>query len=230
MIKIRAFKAVDDPEACDRYVNEHMEILKVFGITKITTANNSWTRNPNVYVIMAEDIATGEPMGGARIQVYDEENPLPIVTAVKDFDPSVIPLVEKCNANGGTAEICGLWNSRKVAGLGIGTLYLSRAGIAMAAQLPISTMFVLCGEHTIGITMEKGFELEERLGNKGTFYYPKQDLIATAAIMNDIDGLSAAKPLDRERILDLRRDPNQVKTETGGKEDVQIQYSLVLPT
>lgn len=228
MIRIRAFRAVDDREACDRYVHEHMQILQIFGITKITTANNSWTYNPNVYVIMAEDVATGDPLGGARIQVYDKENPLPIVTAVKDFDPGVVPLVEECNQNGGTAEICGLWNSRKVAGLGIGTLFLSRAGVAMAAQLPISTMFVLCGEHTIGITMEKGFVIEERLGNKGTFYYPKQDLVATAAIMKDIVNLSDAKEEDRNCILDLRTNLNKIKTEKGPKGDLQIQYQLEL--
>lgn len=228
MIRIRAFRAIDDSKACDAYVNEHMEILKVFGITKITTANNSWTKNPNVYVILAEDYKTGQPYGGARIQLYDKENPLPIVTAVKDFDPSVIPLVEECQQNGGTAEICGLWNSRHVAGMGIGTLFLSRAGVALAAQLPISTMFVLCGEHTIGITMEKGFVVEERLGNRGTFYYPKQDLVATAAIMKDIENLSDAREDDRNLILGLRKDLAQTKTERGPKGDLQIKYDLQL--
>lgn len=228
MIRIRAFRAVDDPKSCNAYVHEHMQILKVFGITKITTANNSWTQNPNVYVIMAEDYKTGQALGGARIQVYDKDHPLPIVTAVKDFDPSVIPLVEEYHQNGGTAEICGLWNSRNVAGLGIGTLFLSRAGVAVAAQLPITSMFVLCGEHTIGITMEKGFVVEEKLGNRGTFYYPKQDLVATAAIMKDIENLSDAREEDRDLILGLRSDLTQTKTERGPKEDLQIKYDLDL--
>lgn len=228
MIRIRAFRAVDDRKACDSYVYEHMQILKVFGITKITTANNSWIENPNVYVIMAEDYKTGQALGGARIQIYDENNPLPIVTAVKDFDPSVVSLVNECHNNGGTAEICGLWNSRNVAGLGIGTLFLSRAGVAVAKQLPITTMFVLCGEHTIGITMEKGFVVEERLGNRGTFYYPKQDLVATAAIMKDIEHLKDAREEDRNLILGLREDLTQTKTERGPKGDLQIKYDLKL--
>lgn len=228
MIKIRAFKAIDDRPACEKYVFEHMQILKVFGITKITTANNSWMFNPNVYVIMAESLENGEALGGARIQVYDEENPLPIVVAVKDFDPSVVPLVREYNKDTGTAEICGLWNSRSVAGLGIGTLFLSRAGVALAAQLPIKSMFVLCGEHTIGITMEKGFVIEERLGNKGTFYYPKQDLVATAAVMHDVNDLSHANVADRELIQGLRNDPTQTRVEMGPKGNLVIQYDLKL--
>lgn len=228
MIRIRAFRAVDDRAACEKYVYEHMQILKVFGITKITTANNSWMFNPNVYVIMAESVENGDALGGARIQIYDEENPLPIVVALNDFDASVTSLVKQYDINGGTAEICGLWNSRSVAGLGIGTLFLSRAGVAVARQLPISSMFVLCGEHTIGITMEKGFEIEEKLGNKGTFYYPKQDLVATAAIMHDIEELKHANPVDRELILALRKDLTQTRVEMGPKGNLVIQYDLKL--
>lgn len=228
MISIRAFRAIDDREACERYVHEHMQILKVFGITKITTANNSWMFNPNVYVIMAESIDTREPLGGARIQVYDGENPLPIEVAVRDFDPSVEPLCREYHKDHGTAEICGLWNSRGVAGLGIGTLYLSRAGVALASQLPIKSMFVLCGEHTIGITMEKGFVVEERLGNKGTFYYPKQDLVATAAIMHNVNDLVNANEVDRELILGLRKEPQQTRVEMGPKGGLVIKYDLLI--
>ena len=228
MIRIRAFRAVDDESACRQYIDEHMQILKIFGITKITTATDDWMYNPNVYVIMADDTDTGEALGGARIQIYDEEHPLPIVTAIEKFDRKVIEQVQERAANGGTAEICGLWNSRKVAGLGIGTLYLSRAGIAMAAQLPITSMYVLCGEHTIGITMEKGFVIEEGLGKKGTFYYPKEGLIATAAIMNDIENLSDAKEIDRALIMSLRAAPKQSRIEDGPKGELPIKYSLEL--
>lgn len=227
MIRIRAFRAIDDNNRCQLYVQEHLEILKVFGITKITTANNSWMYNPNVYVIMAESITDGTPLGGARIHIYDKEHPLPFVEAIKDFDNNVHTLVEK-HALHGTGEICGLWNSRAVAGVGIGTLFLSRAGMALAAQLPMHSMFVLCGEHTIDITLEKGFVIEESLGNKGTFYYPKEGLVATAAVINDLADLSHAKEADREIIEDLRREPNQIRIENGPKGDTPIEYVLGL--
>ena len=227
MIRIRTFRAIDDFDACNMYAQEHLEILKIFGITKITTANTSWIHNPNVYVILAERTEDNRPVGGARIHLYDPNYPLPMDDAVRDFDPTVKQLLEK-HAVHGTGEICGLWNARSVAGWGIGTMFLSRAGVALAAQLPMHSMFVLCGEHTIGITLEKGFVIEESLGNKGTFYYPKEGLVATAAVINDLQDLSHAREADREVILNLRKNPNQTRLEKSSKLDFEIEYQLSL--
>lgn len=229
MIRIRAFRAVDELDTCKVYMREHMEVLKVFGITKITTANDSWMQNPNVYVIFAEMVEGNIPVGGARIHLYDpsDKYPLPMDDAIREFDPTVKDLLSKHNEQG-TAEICGLWNSRIVAGWGIGTIFLSRAGIAFSASLPIKSMFVLCGEHTIGITLDKGFQVEERLGNKGTFYYPKEGLVATAAVFEDLKDLSHAKPTDREVIESLRSKPNQTRRETTDKMTFDITYKLDL--
>ncbi len=228
MIRIRAFRAVDDEAACLRYAQEHMEILKIFGITKITTANTSWIYNPNVYVILAERKEDGQPVGGARVHLYHPDYTLPMDDAVRDFDPSVKQLLAGHNENGGTGEICGLWNARAVAGWGIGTMFLSRAGVAMATQLPMRSMYVLCGEHTIGITLEKGFVIEEKLGNKGTFYYPKEGLVATAAVIEDLNDLSHAKAPDRDVILSLRDNLHQTRMEKSSKLDFEIEYQLEL--
>lgn len=227
MIRIRAFRAIDDNNACNQYAQEHLEVLKIFGITKITTANRDWIFNPNVYVISAERIEDNRMVGGARIHLYHKDHPLPIEIAIKDFDKNIFSLLQK-HAINGTGEICGLWNARSVAGYGIGTTYLSRVGVAIASQLPMRSMFVLCGEHTIGITLEKGYTIEEGLGNKGTFYYPKEGLVATAAVMNDVNNLSNAKDEDREKILSLRTNPDQTRIENNGKVSLQIEYKLDL--
>lgn len=228
LIRIRAFRAIDDTEACNRYAQEHMDILKIYGITKITTANNSWIQNPNVYVIMAYRVSDNKPVGGARVHLYHEDYPLPMDDAVKDFDPSVKGLLANHHAEGGTGEICGLWNSRDVAGWGIGTIFLSRAGVSLCNQLPMQTMHVLCAEHTIGITLEKGFIIEEALGNKGTFYYPKEGLVATAAVINDVNTLGDAKEEDRNIIMSLRENPRQTRHEKNNEFEIEIQYELDL--
>lgn len=227
MIRIRAFRAIDDFHACNLYANAHMDVLKIFGITKITTANNSWIYNPDVYVILAEAVDDKRPLGGARIHLYNETHALPLVDAVKNFDQNVFSIVNEY-AKEGTSEICGLWNSREVAGFGLGTLFLARAGIAMATQLSTKSMFVLCGEHTIGITLEKGFVVMEKLGDKGTFNYPKEGLVATAGIMNDIADLSNAKDTEREIITSLRNNLIQTRTENSPKGLLEIRYDLKL--
>ena len=226
MVRIRAFKAIDEFDTCNLYVQEHMEVLKVFGITKITTANNSWMFNPNVYVIIAELTENNKPIGGARIHMFHKDHSLPFIDAVKDFDASVHTLVAAHDADGGTGEICGLWNSRDVAGWGIGTLFLARAGVSIANKLPMHSMFVLCGEHTIGITLNKGFTVEESLGNRGTFFYPKEGLVATAAVMSDVRDLSYALPEDRGIIESLRENPTQIRYENSPKGPLEIQYQL----
>lgn len=228
MIRIRAFRAIDDREACELYAKEHMDVLKIYGITKITTANNSWMENPNVYVIMAERTSDNYPVGGARIHIYNKEYPLPMDVAVKDFDPSVEQLLQQHHDNGGTGEICGLWNSREVAGWGIGTVFLSRAGVALCQQLPMRSMFVLCAEHTIGITLEKGFTIETALGDKGTFFYPKEGLVATAAVINDINDLGNAHDKDREIIMSLRNNCSQTRHEEHNERQIDIEYRLDL--
>ncbi len=228
LIRIRAFRAIDDEHSCNLYAKEHMDVLKIFGITKITTANNSWIKNPNVYVIMAERVSDNQPVGGARVHLYHEDHPLPMDVAVKDFDPSVKDLLSRHAKNGGTGEICGLWNSRDVAGWGIGTMFLSRAGVSLCSQLPMRTMHVLCAEHTIGITLEKGFVIEEELGNKGTFFYPKEGLVATAAVINDVTTLSDARDVDRNIIMSLREHPQQTRTETNNEHTIDIRYELKL--
>lgn len=228
MIRIRAFRAIDDNKACQQYAKEHMDVLKIYGITKITTANNSWMENPNVYVIMAERTEDNQPVGGARIHIYDPAYPLPMDVAVKDFDPSVKELLEQHHNNGGTGEICGLWNSRDVAGWGIGTIFLSRAGVALAKQLPMQSMFVLCAEHTIGITLEKGFVIETKLGDSGGFNYPKEGLVATAAVIDDLDDLSHAEEKDREIIMSLRANNRQTRHEVHNGRELEIEYQLDL--
>src|ERR1017187_7363373 len=150
MIRIRAFRAIDDNDACNEYAAEHMKVLKIFGITKITTANTDWIFNPNVYVILAERTEDNTKVGGARVHLYHKDYPLPMDIAIRYFDPNVQQLLER-NAPKGTGEMCGLWNSRSVSGWGIGTNYLARSCMALAAQLPLQSMFVLCGGHTIGI-------------------------------------------------------------------------------
>ncbi len=228
LIRIRAFRAIDDEPACNLYAKEHMDVLKIFGITKITTANNSWIKNPNVYVIMAERVSDNQPVGGARVHLYHEDYPLPMDDAVKDFDPSVKELLARHSQSGGTGEICGLWNSRDVAGWGIGTMFLSRAGVSICTQLPMRTMHVLCAEHTIGITLEKGFVIEKELGNSGTFYYPKEGLVATAAVINDVHTLADANEVDRNIIMSLRENPMQRREETNNEHKIEIEYQLRL--
>ncbi|MVT07762.1 hypothetical protein [Chitinophaga tropicalis] len=222
MITVRAFRAPDDPEACLRFYNGHLRLLEIyFGIAKITSGSADWMQHENSIVIIVEDETRTKTYGGARVQLADGVLPLPIETAIGKYDPKVYASIKQ-----GSAEICAMWNSKEVAGMGIGSQVLARAGVVLAAQLPIDNFHVLCAPITTRIGKRVGFVIDESLGDKGTFFYPKDDFIATAMVINDVNTLEHADPKERELIYDLREHLIQTKIEVGPKGSYEVNYNL----
>ncbi|WP_343668935.1 hypothetical protein [Chitinophaga sp.] len=225
MITVRAFRAPDDPEACLRFYNGHLRLLEIyFGIAKITSGNADWMQHENSIVIIVEDESRTKTYGGARVQLADGVIPLPIETAIGKYDSKIYDMVKP-----GSAEICAMWNSKEVAGMGIGSQVLARAGVVLAAQLPIDNFHVLCAPITTRIGKRVGFMIDESLGDKGTFFYPKDDFVATAMVINDVNALEYADPKERELIYDLRENLVQTKTEVGPKGSYEVSYQLEIP-
>lgn len=228
VVRLRAFRAIDDPETCALFVEGHTHVLTNFGIQKITSARHEWLTNPAAFVLIVESLDRKKVYGGARIHVAGGSEPLPIEQATGAMDPTIFSLVRQY-ALSGTGEGCGLWNSREIAGYGIGSIFLTRAAISIAPQIGIKSLFALCAPYTVKLTESVGYRLESRVGNKGTFYYPKLDLIATTMIYEDIVGLSTASIEDREAMMELRKNPNIVRTEVLRKKEIEIHYELKIP-
>jgi hypothetical protein len=225
---IRAFRAIDDVESAMRFVEGHRRVLLAHGVKKVTSSSAEWVKNPHAYVIIVEDVHGEKVYGGARVHLYHKDYPLPIQDATGPMDPRVHSIVEEIHAGGKTSELCGLWNSYEVAGLGIGSFFATRAGVAVAYQLGIKSMFALCAPYTVKWAMRVGCEIVSGMGNEGTFFYPKLDLIATAVLLRDTGALERAKPSERKRIHDFIDNPDQVAMETppGRRFQVAIDYRL----
>ena len=224
-INVRAFVAPDDPEACMRFYEGHSKLLEIhFGIAKITSGNIDWLQHRNTIVVIVEDETGTKTYGGARVQVADGVLPLPIETAIGKYDPNIYSYVRK-----GSAEICGMWNSKEVAGMGIGSLILCRVCVALMPQLPVDNVHVLCAPITTRMGKRVGAVVDKSLGNEGTFYYPKDDFIATAMIIDDIHGLPNADPSEQELIHILRENPIQHRQEKGPKGIFDVNYQLEVP-
>src|ERR1043166_4440189 len=172
-IRIRAFRAPDDPITCAKFIEGHRKVLENHGITKVTSSNDEWANNRAVFVIVVETL-DGKLYGGARVHAADGITPLPIEDATGYIDPKVLEVVEYY-AREGTGELCGLWNSKEVAGLGVGSLFPSRAAVIIAEQLGLTTMFSLCSPATVRFNEWIGSKVLDIVGNQGTFYYPKLD-------------------------------------------------------
>jgi len=230
-IRIRAFRAIDDAATCQMFIEEHRRVLENHGIFKVTSSNNEWSENPAVFVIVVESLDGEKLYGGSRVHAADGITPLPIEDATGFMDPKMHDVVALC-ARRGTGELCGLWNSKEVAGLGVGSLFASRAAVVIAEQLGLETMFSLCSPATVRFNQWIGSNVLKSVGNDGTFYYPKLDLLATAVFLEDAVTLKDAHPAEREKMLFLRDNLKCVVTEKSPFKsiEVNVHYDLVLPT
>lgn len=228
-IRIRAFRAIDDPTSCQKFIEGHKMVLEHHGIIKVTSSNNEWANNPAVFVIVVETLDGHKLYGGARVHAADGITRLPIEEATGYIDDKIYNIVAECSRNG-TGELCGLWNSREVAGLGIGSIFPSIAAVVIAEQIGLTTMFSLCSPATVRFNQWIGSSVLKTVGNDGTFYYPKIDLLATAVFLSDADTLTHAHPREREKMLQLRKSLRSVSEEKSPFKDVSVivHYELLL--
>ena len=227
-VRVRIVRAIDDVEATEKYIFGHHKVLESYGITKVTSADRSWALNPHVYLILFESMDDQRILGGGRIQLRTENFPLPFELAIKDIDPKIEDYLSEFK-DLEVAEYCGLWNSREVAGYGIGSIYLVRVGIAILPQLDLKKLFGLSSPVTLSISKSVGYEIITGLGDKGSFYYPKEGLIATALEINDINELSQDQEAERDHLFELRNKINFNTVESGPKGEMELQFELQVP-
>ncbi len=223
---IFAFRAIDEPELCVQYIEGHVKVLTDYGIANITTNNKTWTNNPNIYCVVAQDKDTLSLIGGVRIQIADGIHPLPVELAIGKMDANIHDKVKKYALNGGIGESCGLWISKEVKGLGI-SRYLMWASISSANQLNFETMLGICAGYTLKLFSEIGFEIDKSLGAQGNFPYPNEKYTAhVIGILNAITLKTASKD-DKSIMLSLRAKPYQSRIEKNKSLSCEIKYNLL---
>lgn len=226
-IKIRAFRAINELETCNRFVEGHIKILTDYGITNITTNSSNWMRNPNMYCVIALSIDETEILGGIRLQISDEENSLPVELAIGKMDSKIYPLIKKLRDDGGVGELCALWNTKKIAGVGISIL-LTRAGISIVSQLKVKTLVGICADYTLKMFEQVGFVVNKSLGINGEFLYPNENYKARVLGILNAVSLENTAELDKVRIKSMREKPIQFYVEVGTKSNIAINYNLSL--
>jgi hypothetical protein len=227
-VRLRAFRAIDEPETCMLFIEGHTHVLTSIGITKVSYSKNEWVNNPAAFVMVVESLDGKRVFGGARVHVSGGSEPLPIEQATAAMDKGIYGLVWKY-AQHGTGELCGLWNSREIAGYGIGSIFLIRTAAAISYQIGIQSLFALCAPYTIPPGTAVGMEIEKSIGRDGTFYYPKLDLIATTMILKDVPILSKAAEEDRAAIFKIRENLNITRIEVLRKKELTIHYQIEIP-
>ncbi len=226
-MRIRAFRAIDEYETCLKYKENHVNVLKDYGITNVTSSNDEWIRNPNMYCVIAETGSENEMVGGIRIQVSDLEHLLPVETAIGKLDNRIHQIVENYRVEGGVGELCGLWNAKKIAGFGVSVL-LVRAGISITNQLKFKTLVGICAEYSLQMFQNVGFVINKSLGKDGNFPYPNDTYKANVVGILNAETLNTACYYDKVRMNSLRKNPRQTFIEKGPKKEMEINYNLVV--
>ena len=227
-LKIWAFRAVENPDACHRFLEGHRNVLVNHGVKNVVSANPDWMEDDQVWVVLVESPDGSRSYGGARIHKASQNNRLPIQDAVGYLDPAIDEFIDQ-HRSSGIGEICGLWNSVEVAGMGVGSVYLIRAGLSLAQSAGITGMFALCSPYTYKMASSFGFFPLREIGNNGKFPYPTEKLIATVTFQEDTEAMNGAHSGEKEIILELRNNPLQQKIETARNGlNVEVRYELII--
>jgi hypothetical protein len=220
-LRIRAFRAIDDFESCKRFRSGHLGVLEAFGF-KLSSASEEWMFDKKTYVIVIESPDGSHIYGGSRLQFFGPGLELPIKSALKEDIPELSSFLESFSPP--IVELCGLWNSVAVAGLGIGSIYSIRSALALAGILEFQSVVALCSAYTYRISHKYGFNLVEDLADNGKIFYEGANQYAHITLQNDVRNMLGADELERQRIFEIRDNPKAEFEEIIGDGLSKINY------
>lgn len=225
-LKFSVFRAIDNPILCEEYANGHLNLLREYGVTSITSSNRVWAKNPGTYIVLARDMDSNELVGGIRIQRYSKEYPLPVQLAIGEEAPEINDRIEVHHERFGSGEMCGLWNSKVVAKMGVSWM-LTRASVVICEQVGVNSLWGICANYTLRMFENVGYRIVHDVGDEGKFPYPTADYVSHPVWM-DTSTLVTASEEAREEIRDLRETLKQKKTFEGTDFVITTDYNLQL--
>lgn len=228
--RIRGFRADQSLKDCLSFAKGHQQVLIDHGFQHIASNNTEWVDDQNIYVLVAESLDGRELLGGVRIKKRTNSNELDLETALKTIDHKVSTYVEQL-LDEGLGEICGLWNSKRVAGYRISYI-LVRTAIGIMQSLGLSRAISFLAKYTIYIAQDMGFRQETELGDNGVFYYPNENFVAGVHLNDNFDSGQYYDETAFKFIQKLRSQLNQgtfvTEEETKWNKHFRIYYELDL--
>src|SRR5690606_15763663 len=144
---------------CVNFIDEHDHVLTSIGVKKVTSSKDEWMYNPAIFVLIVESLDGESVYGGVRVRVAGGSQLLPIDEATGQMHRTNVDLVWQ-HSQMCTGDVCGLWNSREIAGYGVGSIFLTRAAVAISTQMGLNSLFALCAPYTVKMAASVGYRLE----------------------------------------------------------------------
>ena len=123
------------------------------------------------------------------------------------------------------AEICGLWVSDEVSGLGMSKI-LIRAAVSTLSNLSIGKSIAFASQYTIKTITCMGYKVYSEIGDKGMFLYPTKDFESYVALLYDTSELEGSETREKKLILELQKNPLLMRLENEKGKNTLIQYDL----
>jgi len=225
-LTVKACRAPDAADDCRRNAAASLEVLRRYDIDNITSAHQEWWANGDTYAVLLEDRASGEPLGGVRLQRWGNGLPLALEGALGRIDGRVHAWIAGFDG-GGVGELCGLWCARAVRGFGLGVL-LTSMGIALAAAAQTDTLFGLCDTRNVEANLRLGFRVDGTLAANGVFEYPRPGLFAHVLRLDGARRRPGATPAARATIGHYRDVPVGVETIESEHGSLLLHRDLML--
>jgi hypothetical protein len=219
-------RACDDYSLCENFVKGHRQLLAVNDVD-LGPVDTSWFASCDIYLLVVRRSGDSEILGGAKLVIYDSENNLPLLKLLSDDYPELKPLMQEYS-NRGLVEISGLWNSRSVAGLGLGSEQLIRTSIAICGLLDIETVVTFCSPFVTRFAELYGFVPLAKFGDNGSIPFPDNRWMSTINILEDPHVMSRANTGEKDVIFNLRGNPNQTKVFHSRGKSITIKFELAL--
>ncbi len=225
-LKVKAIRAIDNPLLCQEYATGHRRLLEEYGVTSITSNNRRWDKDPGTFLVLARDMDSGELIGGIRIQRYSEHYNLPIQAAIGHLAPEINDRIHGDHVQFGTGEMCGLWNSKKVAKMKVSWL-LTRASVAICSQIGVRSLWGICADYTLPMFEDVGYRIVLDLGENGSFPYPTNQYVSHPVKMDALT-LATTNQQSKREIVKLRKEPLHAKKFFGETFKMSVAYNLDL--
>jgi len=210
---IGVYHTVSFPELAKRYYQGQKQVLSEFGVSGIASIKNNWWENHLTYMITVTDQKTGELGAGIRLDVVDDNHPLPIQEAIKHLSPDIVPRVHRYNHV--MAEVCGLWIKKEFSERGLAHQLFTIA-TSIALKLRINLIVGLSNQYTTQLMQKCGYTIVTSIGENGRFPYPNENYTSTVLELDPVK-LQTVCEADKQEIVALRKQPVQTKvTEVNG--------------
>lgn len=222
-IRIQSFSPRNNTEFSEQFRLGHQRVLSDYGIENVTSNSVLWANNKHVHALVALNLEDNSVVGGIRIHMLEDGDYLPVMMALNYIDPNVSNWV-RSNKSGEAAEICGLWNAKRVFGRGI-SFFLTRAAIAYCMRGKFKTLIGLAAPYTKEMSESLGFRVVETVGLNGTFLYPNERHLASLMCFH-LSSLDTMVETNRILALSLKNNPVQEIAEMYNGKTLFVEYNL----